>query len=123
MMKILIIDDEKLIRECLFRIAQSRKHDVRMESNGLSALKTWQSFQPQLVFLDICLPGLDGISLLKKMGKKNKEKVVMMSAHRKFSRLAPMKGVDLFVSKPFHDIIQLFNQAEDLLFLGKDMCW
>ena len=108
------MDDEVLIEKCLARVALSRGHIVKTENNGLRGLRVWRKFQPHLVFLDIFLPGLDGPSLLQEAGKKNNEKVVMMSAHRAFSEGASIPGVDLFVSKPFQDIVRFFDRAEDL---------
>lgn len=112
-MRILIIDDEDLIRKCLSRVALSRGHIVQAESNGRSGLKTWKEFQPHLVFLDVLMPFLDGPSVLK-AAKKNNEKVIMMSAHRAFSDGLSISGVDLFVSKPFQNIVAVFDQAERL---------
>ena len=114
-MRVLIIDDEPLIGKCFSQIALSRGHKAKVELDGLKGLATWQSFQPHLVFLDILMPGLDGPSLLKKIGKKNNEKVVMMSAHKAFSDDFFIPGVDLFVPKPFSNIVSVFDKAEKLL--------
>ena len=113
-MRILIIDDEELIGECLLRVALSRGHSAKVEKQGPAGLKTWQEFKPHLVFLDVLIPGLDGPSLLQKAGKTNNEKVVMMSAHRAFSETS-LPYVDLFLRKPFPNIIQTFKQAEALV--------
>ncbi len=122
-MRVLIVDDEVLIKKCLARVALSRGHVVQTESNGLKGLKAWREFKPHLVFLDVLLPGLDGPSVLQQAGKKNNEKVVMMSAHKAFSDRTSISGVhlpgvDLFVSKPFPDIVCFFKQAEGLFNLS-----
>ena len=65
-MRVLIVDDEELIGECLARVALSRGHTAKVETQGLAGLDTWKKFQPHLVFLDVLMPGLDGPSLLKK---------------------------------------------------------
>ena len=114
-MRVLIIEDEFLIRECLVRVAQLRNHIVKSEENGQMGLKTWRGFQPHLIFLDILIPELDGLSLLELAGKENNEKVVMMSAHRELSKFS-VSGVDLFIQKPFHDIVAVFKQAESLCY-------
>ena len=116
-MRVLIIDDEELIGKCLGRVAFSRGHTVKIEKDGLKGLSAWKKFQPHLVFLDILMPGLDGPSLLKKVGKKNNERVVMMSAHRAFGGSVSIPGVDLFITKPFKDIELVFTQAEQLFLL------
>lgn len=115
-MRILIIEDETLIRECFFRIALSRGHRVKSEKDGINGLKTWLSFQPHLVLLDVLIPKMDGPTVLQKAGKINNEKVMMMSAHRAFAHGINIPNVDLFVSKPFVNIVEVFNQAERLCF-------
>ena len=117
-MRILIIDDEVLIGKSLSRVAILHGHTVKTEQNGQEGLKTWKEFKPHLVFLDVLMPGLDGPSVLKQVGKMNNEKVVMMSAHRAFSNDVSIPGVDLFISKPFKDIMNVFRQAEQLCFLS-----
>ncbi|MDE0518776.1 MAG: response regulator [Bdellovibrionales bacterium] len=120
-MRVLIIDDETLIRKSLMRVALSRGHTVRAEKDGERGLHTWKVFQPHLVFLDILMPKLDGPSVLRKAGKKNNEKIIMMSAHRAFSDDIPVPGVDLFLSKPFRNVIDMFKQAEQLCFYDKEI--
>ncbi len=125
-MKVLIIDDELLIRRSLSRIANERGHQVKIASDGQEGLNIWLAFRPDLVFLDVFLPQLDGPSLLKSVGKST-EKVVMISARHpelvKSSHLLNEennfrsfldKNVDLFIPKPFDDILAVFNQAEQL---------
>ena len=113
-MRVLVIDDETLIRQCLWRVGLSRGHIVRMEEDGEKGLRAWKEFQPHLVFLDILMPNLDGPTVLRQAGKHNNEKVVMMSAHRAFSEGPPVPDVDLFVTKPFQDIVIVFEKAEQL---------
>ena len=122
-MRVLIVDDETLIRKCLARVALSRKHQVRTEADGVKGLNAWREFKPHLVFLDILMPGLDGPSVLQAVGKHNNEKVVLMSAHRAFSDGVSLPGVDLFISKPFKDIIAVFNRAEGLCGLKKEQAF
>lgn len=119
-MRILIIDDEVLIGKSLSRVAVLHGHTVKTEQNGQEGLKTWKEFKPHLVFLDVLMPGLDGPSVLKQVGKKNNEKIVMMSAHRAFSNES-IPEVDLFISKPFKDIVNVFRQAEQLCLSHKDI--
>ena len=124
----LIIDDEVLIRNSLARLAESKGHEVLTEGTGRAGLRAWRQFKPHLVFLDVLIPELDGPSVLRLAGKKNNEKVVLMSAHRafdteKYSNLgkkAFLSGVDLFLSKPFQDIEEAFKQAERLCFPSLD---
>ena len=120
-MRILIIDDEVLIGKSLSRVAALYGHTVKTEQNGQEGLKTWREFKPHLVFLDVLMPEGDGPSILKQAGKINNEKVVMMSAHRAFANDVSIPGVDLFISKPFKDIVTVFRQAEQLCLSHKDI--
>lgn len=125
-MKVLIVDDELLIRRTLSRVARERGHQVKVAGDGKEGLNIWLTFRPDLVFLDVLLPKLDGPSLLKTIGKST-EKVVMISARHpdliKSSNFVSKEdnihsfldqNVDLFISKPFNDILTVFSQAEQL---------
>ena len=115
-MKILIADDEPLIRRSLERVCAKRGHEVLGASDGQQAVELWKAQDPQLVFLDIRMPKLTGLEVLKQINKKQTTKIILISAtpldfqNEKLSDL----GVDRFVKKPFQDIEQLIIQAEEL---------
>ena len=110
------MDDEPLIRRSLKLAGESRGHIMKEAEDGLSALSLWPSFDPDLAFIDILLPKMDGLTLLKKILKNSKTKTILISAHDKMSEEDIKKsGADLFVKKPFADIFQLIEQAEALI--------
>lgn len=115
-MRVLIADDEPLIKRSLERICVKRGHQVMAASDGEEAVKLWLSQDPELVFLDIRMPKLTGLEVLKKINKNKTTKIILISAtpldfqNEKLSDL----GVDRFVKKPFQDIEQLIIQAEEL---------
>lgn len=115
-MKILIIDDELLIRRSLASLAKHKGHTVQTAGDSNQAIKKWLSSRPDLVFLDFLIPKINGLSVLKQVGKKN-EKVVLISA-RPFSSIKENNSnyteIDLFISKPFDNIIEVFDRAEAL---------
>ncbi len=124
-MKILIIDDELLIRRSLKRVAQLRGHTAQTASDGKTGVSLWLDFQPHVVFLDVFIPLLDGLGVLEAVRKNHtssfKAKVIMMSAHwshnQNVSVLNTIENsdiVDLFIPKPFRDIIGIMKQAESL---------
>ena len=115
-MKILIVDDEALVRRSLSR-ALGKKHEVLEAVDGTEGLKLWQSSQPDLVFLDVLMPGLSGPEVLKEMGTKRTGRVILMSAFAGEHNMetALEMGADLFVGKPFEDIFAVVRLAEDLL--------
>jgi DNA-binding response OmpR family regulator len=115
--KILVVDDEALVRRSLGRALRSKGHEVLEASDGNEGLKTWREFSPDLVFLDVLMPGLSGPQVLKELGEKKSGKVILMSAfageHNK--ETAREMGADLFVGKPFEDIFAVVKLAEELL--------
>ena len=118
-MRVLIIDDEILIAKSLYSVALSRGHNAKMAHDGFLGLKIWKQFKPHLVFLDILMPKMDGPCVLEKAKKQSHEKVVMMSAHTAFLDDPYIPGVDLFISKPFKNILTTFIKAERICFAGE----
>jgi len=80
---IMVVDDEVGIRELLSEILVDEGYDVRVAENALSAQALREEMRPDLVLLDIWMPGMDGISLLKTWhaGGQLTMPVVMMSGH------------------------------------------
>ena len=118
-MKILVIDDEPLVRRSLERVFQSQKHEVISAENGIDGLKKWQDLDPDLVFLDVLMPGLTGPEVLKsyRAEKEKRAKVILMSAFTGDKQLIDPKtlGADLFMAKPFESIFAVYEQALDLM--------
>jgi len=82
--KILIIDDEKDIRSLMDEIFTEEGYQVNTAANGQQARKAWQESTADIIFLDIWMPDVDGISLLKEMvdsGQLEHSIVIMMSGH------------------------------------------
>ena len=115
-MKILIADDEMLIRRALERIFVSRGHIVKTVGDGIEALKAWDEFDPDLVVLDILMPGMTGIEVVKQKGAQKKAKVVLISAYSGNEEVESYTkiGVESFIQKPFNDIYAVVDQMENL---------
>ena len=115
-LKILIVDDELLIRKALALSSEQRGHRVKSAENGTRGLKAWLDFKPELVFLDVLMPDMDGFTLLRQIPENLKTKVILISAHDDLSQKDIEKaGADLFIKKPFDDIFKLIEQAEKLV--------
>ncbi len=116
-MKILIVDDEALVRRSLGRAFRSKKYEVIEAVDGTEGLKLWKSSQPDLVFLDVLMPGLSGPEVLREMGSSRCGRVILMSAFAGEHNMetAIEMGADLFVGKPFEDIFGVVKMAEELL--------
>ncbi len=62
--KILIVDDEPWIRSLIMAYLQKEGYDLREAADGPTAIKLTQTFKPDLIILDIMLPGMDGLEVL-----------------------------------------------------------
>lgn len=116
-MKILIVDDEPLVRRSLSRVMKSKGHEVIEAQDGNEGVEKWRSEKPDLVFLDVLMPGLSGPQVLREMGDKKNAKVILMSAYAGEHNMetAMQMGADLFIPKPFDDIFAVLHTAEKLM--------
>ncbi len=102
--RILIVDDEKNIVSSLTGILTDEGYDVSMTGDGLEALEIIQMDPPDLVLLDIWLPGMDGIEVLKTVKTYYPEiEVLIMSGHGTIETAvkATKLGAQDFIEKPF----------------------
>lgn len=119
-MKILIVDDEPLVRKSLGRAFKTRGHEVVEAIDGNEGLSRWLDSQPDIVFLDVLMPGLSGPEVLKeilpRLGSKWTGRVILMSAYSGEHNVttAQALGADLFVPKPFDDVFAVVTKAEAL---------
>lgn len=102
--RMLIVDDEKNIRMTLRKFFEAEGYEVSIAMNGDEAVKSMVGNDFDIVLLDLKMPGMDGIEVLKKtcgMGKKHR--VAMMTAYGTVERaVEAMKlGACDFISKPF----------------------
>ncbi len=63
--QILVVDDDKEFREVLCGFLDSRNHETYQAASGDDALKIMQRLAPDIIFLDICMPGMNGLELSK----------------------------------------------------------
>ena len=81
---ILVVDDEKDIRELIQDILEDEGFQVTTAANGVQARDAWRRGAPDIVFLDVWMPDIDGISLLRQMKEEGllaHTNVVMISGH------------------------------------------
>ncbi len=116
-MKILVIDDEALVRRSLTRAFKSKGYEVQEAENGSLGLEIWKNWMPDLVLLDVLMPGLTGPEVLKEIGNSNKAKVILISAFSGEHNMetAQQMGANMFIPKPFEDIFAVIRAAEELL--------
>jgi two-component system, NtrC family, nitrogen regulation response regulator NtrX len=84
--KLLIVDDEAGIRAALAQLLEYEGYEVRAVANGREGLATYESWRPQLVFLDVKMEGIDGLETLKRIRALDPAAiVVMISGHATIS--------------------------------------
>ena len=118
-MKVLVIDDEALVRLSLRRALDRSGHQVLEAEDGQAGLEQWLKFQPDLVFLDVLMPRLSGPDLLKNIMSKGIKvgKVILMSAFTGEYDLQKAKslGANMFILKPFDNIFSIVQMGEELV--------
>lgn len=116
-MKVLIVDDEALIRRSLARAFAARGYEVHEAADGIEGSEKWKSQNPEIVLLDVLMPGKTGPELLAEMRNSSTAVVIMISAfageHNMESALK--MGAQAFIPKPFEDIFAVCEQVESLL--------
>ncbi|MFF2484214.1 response regulator [Paenibacillus sp. NPDC058071] len=102
--KVLIVDDQNGIRVLLMEVFSSEGYDTFQASNGKLALEIVKTESPDLVLLDMKIPGMDGLEILKHIKTINKEiKVIMMTAYGELDMIkeATDLGALMHFTKPF----------------------
>lgn len=122
---ILIVDDEESICQSLGGILRDEGYDVLTAGSGEDALKIIDEEMPNLVLLDIWLPGMDGIEVLKIIRSDYSHvRVIMMSGHGTIETAvkATKLGAYDFIEKPLSmdKIILLVNHALDIITLEEE---
>jgi two-component system cell cycle response regulator len=116
--KILIVDDEPVVVTLLKVRVASRGFLVEIATDGMSGLDKAKMWQPDLILLDIAMPGMDGYETcrrLKAMKETAHIPVVFFTAvqEMKLDILAQEAGAERVVQKPFVD--QVFKAISDIL--------
>jgi len=106
---ILVVDDQDGVRQLLYEVLQSEGYTVRLASNGCQALKIIEEFNPQVILIDMKMPGMSGLDVLKELDRIKYQGIyVMMTAYGELEIVneASQLGVKHFINKPF-DIDEL----------------
>jgi DNA-binding NarL/FixJ family response regulator len=100
--KILVVDDHAIVRDGLSRLLMTDgDHEVKLAANGREALVLARSFRPALVILDLNLPGLGGLELLRRLVQIEAGKILVLSMHAEplYARRSLEAGAHGYVSK------------------------
>lgn len=102
-MRILVIDDEPLVADVMAEALRLEDHDVVVASSGEEGLRVIAQKPPDAVFLDIVMPGMDGIEVLRAIRERHPElPVIILSGWVSQSQLEEVRrlGVTDVISKP-----------------------
>lgn len=103
MAKILVVDDEPSITKLVSAYLKPEGYEVFTASDGNAGLKAARAFKPDLIILDIMLPGMDGIELLSRLRRESDVYVIMLTAKtEETDKIVGLTiGADDYVTKPF----------------------
>ena len=126
MKRILIVDDDKDLRFNLSCILKEEGHEVIAAADGKQALKALALSAPDLVLLDVRLPGMDGVELLEEMKKIEKNlPIIMLTAYSDVkSAVKAMKlGAFDYITKPFdnEELILSIKRALQTQYLSREV--
>jgi len=116
-MKILVVDDKPDILDVLQQILEMEGYDVVTASDGAKVLHLMHTEQPDLLLLDIWLPGCDGRDLCRQIKQQEtlcETPVLLMSAHRDVQQIAAQANADGSIQKPFQMSMLLMAIASAL---------
>jgi DNA-binding response OmpR family regulator len=101
--RILVVDDDDDIRGLLRALLERAGHEVSEASDGRAGLRELYSSSPDLIILDVAMPGLDGWATLERIREVTDVPVLMLTAHdAELERVRGLKGgADDYVVKPF----------------------
>jgi two-component system, OmpR family, alkaline phosphatase synthesis response regulator PhoP len=103
MTKILVVDDEPSITNLVSAYLKPEGYEIYTAADGNAGLKAARAFKPDLIILDIMLPGMDGIELLSILRRESEVYVIMLTARtEETDKIVGLSvGADDYVTKPF----------------------
>ena len=103
MERVLVVDDEPTVTEVVERYLSLEGYDVSLAANGHDALRLTQEWAPDLVVLDLMLPGVDGLEVCRQIRKDSQVPIIMLTAKGdETDRIVGLElGADDYVTKPF----------------------
>ena len=103
MTKILVIDDEPSITNLVSAYLKPEGFEVYTAADGNTGLKAARAYKPDLIILDLMLPGMDGIELLSRLRRESDVYVIMLTARSdETDKIVGLSvGADDYVTKPF----------------------
>ncbi|KYG59588.1 response regulator [Planococcus maritimus] len=117
MKRILIVDDQQGIRLLLKEVFEREGYETWIAGSGREALELTEEECPDMVLMDMKMPGMDGIELLKQLKQRQHDcKVIMMTAYGEMGVIEESMnwGVVRYFTKPF-DVFELRDAVSELI--------
>lgn len=101
--KVLIVDDDENIAELISLYLTKECFDTHIVNDGEQALSRFESYSPNLILLDLMLPGIDGYQVCREIRSKSNTPIIMLSAKGEvFDKVLGLElGADDYIMKPF----------------------
>lgn len=101
--KILIVDDDNNIAELISLYLTKECYDTKIVNDGAEALVAFEQYRPNMILLDLMLPGLDGYQVCREIRTKSNVPIIMLSAKGEiFDKVLGLElGADDYIMKPF----------------------
>lgn len=101
--KVLIVDDDSNIAEIISLYLIKEMFETKVAEDGYEALELFESFEPDLIILDLMLPGKDGYEVCREIRKQKDTPIIMLSAKGEvFDKVLGLElGADDYMEKPF----------------------
>ena len=114
--KILIVDDDENIAELISLYLNKECFDTKIAGDGETALTDVESYDPDLILLDLMLPGMDGYEVCQQIRRTRETPIIMLSAKGEvFDKVLGLKmGADDYIIKPF-DLDEVLVRIEVVL--------
>ena len=123
--KVLIVEDDKHIGDLLRLYLEKEGMECQLAGDGLLGLEKFHQFQPDLILLDIMLPGMDGWSVCRKVRETSKVPIIMLTAKGELEdKVSGLEmGADDYITKPFemkevlarvHAVLRRFGEEEQV---------
>jgi two-component system alkaline phosphatase synthesis response regulator PhoP len=105
--KVLVVDDDPQVYKIVSRLLDTEKYEVESASDGLEALKKIRESRPELLILDLMMPGMSGLEVCEKIkGSPSTQDIMILILSAKDAQLDRRRsfemGADDYISKPFH---------------------
>ena len=121
--KILIVDDDNNIAELIALYLTKECFETKIVNDGEEALKEFRKFQPDLIILDLMLPGIDGYQVCREIRHSSDVPIIMLSAKGEtFDKVLGLElGADDYIIKPF-DSKELVARVRAPIWENKSTC-